>query len=62
MLIREKGLVSLYRLRVLTNMNAHDICNVMRKAGSKNTDEASDGGQQVSVIAEETLKPPLIRN
>ena len=36
LLVREQGLDSPERLRVLTNKNVNDICNVVRKPGSKN--------------------------
>ena len=42
---------SLERLRVLTDKNVDDICNVM-----KNVDGMPDRWQQVSVIAQESLK------
>ena len=56
LLIREQGLDSPDRLRVLTDENVDDICNVMRKPGSKNVDGTPNRGQQVSVIAQENLK------
>ena len=56
LLIREQGLDCPERLRVLINKNVDDICNVMRKLGSKNVNEMPDRGQQVSVIAQENLK------
>ena len=37
-------------LRVLTDKNVDDICNVMKKPGGKNADGTSDRGQQVSVM------------
>ena len=52
----EQGLDSSERLRVLTDKNVDDICNVMRKPGSKNDDRTPIRGQQVSVIAQENLK------
>ena len=36
--------------------NVDDICNVMRKPGGKNANGMPDKGQQVSVIAQVTLK------
>ena len=54
--IRKQGLNSSERLRVLTDKNINDICHVVRKSGSKNANETSDRGQQVSVIAQENLK------
>ena len=56
LLIREQGLDSLDRLRVLSGKNVDDICNVMRKPGSKNANGMLNRGQQVSVIAQENLK------
>ena len=56
LLVREQGLNSPDRLRVLTDKNVDDICNVMRKPGGKNADGTPDRGQQVSVIAQENLK------
>ena len=43
-------------LRVLTDNNVDDICNVTRKPGSKNADKMTNRGQQVLVIAQENLK------
>ena len=56
LLIREQGLDSPDRLRVLTDENVDDICNVVRKPGGKNADRMPDRGQQVSVIVQENLK------
>ena len=56
MLIRKQGLDSPERLRVLTNKNINDICNVIRKQGGKNANRTPDRGQQVSAIAQENLK------
>ena len=56
LLIREQGLDSLERLRVLVDKNVDDICNVMRKPGGKNAHGTPNRGQQVSVIAQENLK------
>ena len=56
LLVREQGLDSPERLRVLTNKNVDDVCNVMRKPGGKNADGMPDRGWQVSVIAQENLK------
>ena len=56
LLIREQGLDNPDRLRVLTDKNVDDICNVMRKPGGKNANGTPDRGQQVSVIAQENLK------
>ena len=51
LLVKEQGLDSPDRLRVLTDKNDDDICNVMRKPGGKNADRMPDRGKQVSVIA-----------
>ena len=56
LLFREQGLDNPNRLKILTDKNVDDICNVMRKPGSKNTNRTPDRGQQVSVIAHENLK------
>ena len=50
LLIREQEVYSPERLRVLTEKNVDDICNVMRKPGSKNADGTSNRRQQISVI------------
>ena len=55
-LVREQGLDSPERLRVLPDKNVNDICYVMRKPGGKNVDRMPNRGQQVSVIAQEKLK------
>ena len=39
LLIREQGLDSSERLRVLTDKNVDDICSVVRKPDGKNTNE-----------------------
>ena len=44
------------RLRVLTDNNVDDICNIVRKLGGKNAIGTPDRRQQVSVIAQENLK------
>ena len=54
LLIREQGLDSPDRQRVITDKNVDDLCNVMRKPGDKNADPNRE--QQVSVIAQENLK------
>ena len=41
---------------LITDKNVYDICNVMRKLGSKNANGMHDRRQQVSVIAQENLK------
>ena len=38
LLIREQGLNSLERFRVLTDKNVYEICNIVRKPGGKNDD------------------------
>ena len=48
LLIREQGLDSLERLRVITDKNDDNICNVMMKPFSKNSDGMPDRGQQDS--------------
>ena len=55
LLVREQGLDSPKRLGTLTDKNINDICNVMKKTGSKNANGMPDRGQQVSVIAQENL-------
>ena len=40
--VREQGLDSPKRLQVLTDKNVDDICNVMRKPGSKNANGTPD--------------------
>ena len=50
-LIDKKGLDSSNQLQTFTDMNVHDICNVMRKTPHR--------GQQVSVMAQENLKLPI---
>ena len=47
MLIREQGLDSPERLIVLMDKNVNNICNVVRKPGSKNANVMPDRGQQV---------------
>ena len=56
LLVGEQGLDSHERLRVLTDKNINDICNVMRKLCSKNANRMPDREQHVSVIAHENLK------
>ena len=56
LLIREKELDSPKRLRVLMDKNVDDICNVVRKPGSKNANGMPNRGQQFLVIAQENLK------
>ena len=55
---RKQGLDNLNRLRVLTHKNVDNICNVVRKPGSKNDHGTPNRGQQVSVIAQENLMLP----
>ena len=59
LLIGEQGLGSPGRLRILTNKNVDDICNVVRKPSGKNADETPNRGHQVSVIAQENQKLAL---
>ena len=54
LLIREQGLDSQEQMRVLTDKNVDDICNVVRKQGSKNASGMPNRGQKVSVIAKKT--------
>ena len=56
LLVREQGLYSSERIRVLANKNVDDTCNVVRKTGGKNADGMPNRGQQISVIAQEKLK------
>ena len=44
LLVREQGLDNADSLRVLTDKNDDDICNVMRKQGGKNADGIPDRG------------------
>ena len=56
LLIREQELDNPDRLRgVLTDKNVDDICNIVRKSGSKNANRTSNRGQQVSVITQVNL-------
>ena len=57
-LIREQGLDDLQRLRVLSDKNVNDTCNLMRKPDGNNADGTPDRGQQVSAIVQENLKLP----
>ena len=52
LLDREQGLDSPEWLKVLIDKNVNDICNIVRKPGSKNANGMPDRGQQVSVIAQ----------
>ena len=56
LIIREQGLNSPDRLRILTDKNNDGICNVVRKPDSKNIDQTPDRKQQISVIAQENPK------
>ena len=56
LIVRDQGLDSPERLRVLTDKNVNETCNIARKPCSKNANESPDRGQQVSVIAQEHLK------
>ena len=60
LLVREQWLDSPERLRVFTDENVNDICNVMRKPGSKNANEMPDRGQQASALAQENLKLAVV--
>ena len=53
-LAREQGLDRPERLRVLTDKNVDDICNVVRKLGGKNANGIFKRGQSISVIVQET--------
>ena len=55
MLVIEQGPDSPERLRVLTDYNVNDICNVIIKPDSKNANETHNRGQEVSVTAKENL-------
>ena len=48
LLIREQGLDSPERLRVLIDKKVDGICNVVEKPGDKNAHGMLDRGQQVS--------------
>ena len=56
LLVREQGLDSPEMLGVLIAKNINNICNVVRKPGSKNADGMPNRGQQVSVISPDSLK------
>ena len=57
LLIREQGLDCPDRLRVLTEKNIDDICNVMRKSDGKSAGGMLNKGQKhVSVMAQQNLK------
>ena len=56
LLIREQGQDCPERLRVLTDKNVDDICNIVRKLVGKNDNRIPEIGQQVLVIAKENLK------
>ena len=60
MLVRKQGIDSPKRLRVLMVKNSNNICNVVRKPGGKNANGIHDRRQQVTVIAQENLKPAII--
>ena len=49
---REKGLESTDKLRVLTDKDVNDICNVMRKPANR--------GQHISVISQEMSSYSII--
>ena len=50
LLVREQGLESPERFRVLTDKNVDDIYNVLKKSGIKNPNKMPKKGQHVSVI------------
>ena len=56
LLVKEQGLDSSERFRVLTDKRVDDIFNVMKKPEGKNANETPDSGQKVSVTAQENLK------
>ena len=56
LIIKTQGLDSPKRLRVLTDMNIYDICNITKKPGGKNSNEMSYRGWQVPATAQENLK------
>ena len=56
LLVKVQGLDSPERLRVLTDKNVDDICNIMRKPGGKNANGMLHREQHASVIAKENLK------
>ena len=60
LLIREQGLDSCERLRVLTHNNFVEICNFFRMTGDENANRTPNRGQQVSLIAKENLKLAVI--
>ena len=55
LLVRKQGLDSPERKRVLMDKSIN-ICNVMKKLGSKSANGMVDRGKKVSVIAQENLK------
>ena len=46
LLVREQGVDSPERLRVLTDKNVDEICNVVRKPCGKNANRAPDRGRR----------------
>ena len=56
LLIKEQGLDNPDRLRILTDKNADDIFNVMRKPFSMSAYATPNRGHWVLVIAQENLK------
>ena len=56
LLIREHGLDSLDKLRVLMDKIVDGICNVVKKSGNKNAERMPNREQQVSVMVQENLK------
>ena len=59
LLVKEQGLDSPERLRVLTDKNINHICKIMGKPGEKNADGMPNRGRWVSVISQENLKVAL---
>ena len=53
LLVREQGIDSTERLRVLADKIIRNICNVMRELGGKNANGMLNRRQQVSLIAQE---------
>ena len=53
LLIREQSLGSLGRLKIFTDNNVNNICNVRIKPGCKNAKETPKKEHQLPVIAQE---------
>ena len=56
LLFREQELGCPKRLQVFTDKNVNNICNIVSKPVGKNADGTSDREQQVSTIAQKSLK------